>query len=59
MIGTLVVLKNDNLPSLQWQLGRITQLHPGRDGFVRVVSVRYKGGEIKRAISKVYALPID
>ncbi|XP_063920382.1 uncharacterized protein LOC135135288 [Zophobas morio] len=58
-VGTLVVLKDDNLPPLQWPLGRITQLHPGNDGLVRVVSVRHKGGVVKRAITKVCALPID
>ncbi|KMQ90229.1 hypothetical protein RF55_10035 [Lasius niger] len=35
--GTLVLLKEDHLPPLQWALGRIVAVHPGADGEVRVV----------------------
>jgi hypothetical protein len=38
-IGALVVLIEDNLPPLQWRLGRVVHVHPGSDGVVRVVSV--------------------
>ncbi|XP_021953145.2 uncharacterized protein LOC110849976 [Folsomia candida] len=30
-IGDLVLIKHENLSPMQWQLGRITQLHPGPD----------------------------
>ncbi|KAK9752604.1 methyltransferase (DUF5641) [Popillia japonica] len=35
-----VLVKDDNVPPLQWKLGRIFQLHPGTDGIARVASVR-------------------
>lgn len=58
-VGHLVVLREDNLPPLRWQLGRITQLHPGADGVVRVVTVKVGESEIKRPVKKVCVLPIE
>lgn len=57
-IGTMVLLKEDNQPPLMWPLGRITHIHPGQDGNVRVVTVRTRDGSYNRAISKICVLPI-
>ncbi|KAJ8946909.1 hypothetical protein NQ317_015189 [Molorchus minor] len=58
-IGSLVLLKEENVPPLQWQLGRVVELHPGRDGVTRVVSIKLSGkGIIKRAVTKICALPV-
>ncbi|XP_055590186.1 uncharacterized protein LOC129742320 [Uranotaenia lowii] len=57
--GTLVVLKEDNLPPLSWALGRIEEVHPGADGIVRAVTVRTANqGLFKRGICKICVLPI-
>ncbi|XP_062704313.1 uncharacterized protein LOC134286676 [Aedes albopictus] len=58
-VGTMVVLKDENQPPLSWLLGRITEVHTGADGNIRVVTVRTKDGSFKRAISKVCILPIS
>lgn len=58
-IGTLVIIKEDNLPPLKWKLGRIHQLHPGEDNIVRVVSVKTEGGILKRSINKICPLPVE
>ncbi|XP_076225075.1 uncharacterized protein LOC116434182 [Nomia melanderi] len=42
-INTLVIIKEDNQPPLQWNLGRVVQLHPGRDGITRMASSLYEG----------------
>ncbi|KAJ3649658.1 hypothetical protein Zmor_021385 [Zophobas morio] len=57
--GTLVVVKEDNVPPLQWRLGRVVNVHPGTDNLVRVVSVKCKSGVFKRAITKICPLPIE
>lgn len=57
-IGTMVLVKEDNLPPLNWRFGRITQIFRGEDGNVRVVSVKTKNGEFRRAISNICVLPI-
>ncbi|KAF2888054.1 hypothetical protein ILUMI_18119, partial [Ignelater luminosus] len=51
-IGAIVLLEEDNIPPMHWRLGRITAVYPGKDGVVRVVSVRTKTGITKRALSK-------
>ncbi|XP_043263201.1 uncharacterized protein LOC122403641 [Colletes gigas] len=57
--GTLVVVKEDNCPPLQWRMGRITELHPGKDTITRVVSVKVSDGIVKRPVTKICILPID
>ncbi|XP_018316662.1 uncharacterized protein [Mycetomoellerius zeteki] len=56
-VGDLVLLIEDNLPPLQWKLGRIEALHPGDDKVIRVVTVRTSTGSYKRAVKKICALP--
>ena len=58
-MGTMVVLKEDNLPPLRWKLGRITALHPGKDGISRVLSIKTSEGVVQRPAAKVCILPMD
>ncbi|XP_055615027.1 uncharacterized protein LOC129761333 [Toxorhynchites rutilus septentrionalis] len=58
-IGTLVLVKDDGLPPLKWRYGRVTHIFLGDDGNIRVVVVKTKNGEYRRAISKICVLPID
>lgn len=55
----IVLIHEANLPAAKWALGRIIDLHPGKDGFVRVVSVRTKNGILKRPITKISVLPLE
>lgn len=57
--GTVVVLKEDHLSPLQWNLGRVTQTHPGKDNVIRAVTVRTATGTYKRNVRKLAILPID
>lgn len=57
-IGTLVVIHEDNLPPLQWKLGRIMKIHPGEDGTVRVVTLKTAKGLLTRPVEKICILPI-
>lgn len=58
-VDTMVLLKDDNLPPLKWRLGRVTQVFRGDDNHIRVVTVRTKDGEFRRAITKICVLPIQ
>ncbi|XP_062553177.1 uncharacterized protein LOC134218260 [Armigeres subalbatus] len=56
--GRIVVVKEDNIPPASWPLGRIMKLHPGKDGVVRVVTLRTAPGkDIVRAVAKIALLP--
>lgn len=58
-VGSLVLIKNENAPSMLWHMGRVSCLIPGKDGIVRVVKIKTATGEISRAVTKICVLPID
>nr|CAH7738741.1 unnamed protein product [Callosobruchus chinensis] len=58
-IGSLVIIREDHLPPLQWKIGRVTKLHPGPDGIVRVATIRTSQGEVKRSFARFCVLPIE
>lgn len=55
--GTLVLVKDNNLPPLKWLMGRIVETHPGTDGVVRVATLRTASGILKRPLVKLCPLP--
>ncbi|XP_062556620.1 uncharacterized protein LOC134221446 [Armigeres subalbatus] len=57
--GWLVVIRDEYLPPMKWRMGRISELHPGIDGVVRVVTLKTVNGYIKRAVEKLCFLPIQ
>lgn len=58
-INDLVIIHEDNLPAGRWGMGRVVELHPGSDGYVRVVTLKTKKGYLKRPIVKLSLLPIN
>ncbi|XP_058840959.1 uncharacterized protein LOC131696437 [Topomyia yanbarensis] len=58
VIGTMVLLKEENLPPLKWRYGRVTNIFHGQDNTIRVVDVRTADGEYRRAINKICILPV-
>lgn len=56
--GNMVLLKDENLPPAQRQLGRITKVYAGPDGDVRVAQVRHGNTVSDRPIVKLALLPI-
>ena len=58
-LGTMVIIKEDNLAPLQWKLGRIAAAHPGPDGIIRVATMKTDTGEYKRCIKKLCPLPVE
>lgn len=58
--GALVLLRDETCPPLHWPLARVTELHPGQDGVVRVVSLKLSNGSVlKRSIAKICVLPLE
>ena len=57
-LNTVVIIRDLTTP-LNWKLGVIIKLHPGSDGFSRVVTVRTSNGDYQRPIVKLCPLPIS
>ncbi|KAJ8974304.1 hypothetical protein NQ317_009544, partial [Molorchus minor] len=55
--NSLVLLKDDNVPPLEWPLARVIKVIPGNDGKVRVAQVKTKSGIYTRPITKLSVLP--
>ncbi|XP_048478218.1 uncharacterized protein LOC119693424 isoform X3 [Plutella xylostella] len=58
-VGSLVLVKDKTQPPLMWLMGRIVQLHPGKDGVSRVADIETKRGIIQRAYNNICPLPLD
>lgn len=56
-INDIVIIKDERFPPNQWPLGRVIELHPGKDGLIRVVTLKTQNGVIKRPIVKLCPLP--
>lgn len=57
--GQLVVVKEDCLPPAQWPLGKIVKVHPGKDGIVRVVTLKTASSDnVMRPVARIALLPI-
>ncbi|XP_071056073.1 uncharacterized protein [Onthophagus taurus] len=57
-IGDLVLIRNEQRPPLQWETGRIEEVHPGIDGVIRVITIKTKNGRLTRPTTKICTLPI-
>ncbi|ERL84512.1 hypothetical protein D910_01942 [Dendroctonus ponderosae] len=57
-VGTLVLVKHDSGPILDWKLGRILK-YPGKDNVCRVVDIKTRQGTIRRSVNQICALPVD
>ena len=58
-VGELVVIHEENLPPMQWLVGRVMEVVAGADGKVRVAVVKTNSGIFKRPIHKLAPLPLD
>ncbi|UYV82572.1 hypothetical protein LAZ67_22000012 [Cordylochernes scorpioides] len=56
--GSLVLVREEHVPPAKWIMGRMVEIHPGKDGLVRVVSIRTKAGLLKGPLVKLALLPV-
>jgi len=50
---------DERYPLTEWPLGRVLEIHPGKDGKTRVVTVRTRTSTLTRPIVKLCLFPID
>ena len=51
--GDIVCLREEPLAPTKWPLARVIEVHPGKDGQVRVVTVKTAKGIYKRPVMKM------
>lgn len=52
----MVLVKDDNLPPLEWCLARIVDVFPGKDNKIRLAKILTNKGTFTRPISKLSSL---
>ena len=52
-VDDFVIMQSPNAVRGKWNIGRIINVYPGRDGRVRNVKVKTRDGESQRPISKI------
>ena len=55
-VGDIVLLRHENTAPTRWPLARVTEVFPGADGLVRVVTVRTATTTLRRPIAKLVKL---
>lgn len=55
--GTVVVVIQDNVPPLTWPLAVIEEVHPSKDGVIRVATVRIARRTYLRPVDRLCPLP--
>ena len=58
-IGDVVFISDGNVQRGNWPMGRITQVHPGRDGLIRTVTLKTHKGELKLPIQRLHQLEVQ
>lgn len=58
VVGDTVLVQCDNKKRMNWPLGKVIEMVPGRDGNVRVVVVKTQDGEMKRPVQRIYPLEV-
>ncbi|XP_029162186.1 uncharacterized protein LOC114933775 [Nylanderia fulva] len=58
-VNQLVLVKQQNLPPLQWAIGRVLEIHPGSDNVVRTATIKTTKGTYVRPLSKLAILPSE
>ncbi|KAI3378452.1 hypothetical protein SNEBB_011348, partial [Seison nebaliae] len=59
-VDEVVLIGEDNVSRQCWSLGRITQLHEGRDGVVRSAALKLSGGRVlNRPLKKLFPMELE
>ena len=57
-VGTPVLIHEEKLPRLRWDMGVVTRVFHGRDGLVRSAEIRTSVGHKTRAVQRLHSLEI-
>ena len=55
-VGDIVCLRDEPMAPTRWPLARVVELHPGKDGKVRVATIETMKGRYRRPVIKMVPL---
>lgn len=58
-VGDIVLVGADNKKRINWPLGRVIELIPGKDGKVRLLKLQTSHSQILRPIQRIYPLEVS
>lgn len=58
-VGSVVLIRDENLGPAQWKLGRVFKVNTSPDGVTRTACVRTAKGEVQRAVRNLSPLPFE
>lgn len=58
-VGDIVLIGSDIKKRIDWPLGRVTELYPGKDGVVRVAKIKTASSEFIRPVQRLYPLEVS
>ena len=58
-VGSVTLIRDDNVPRLMWPLAVVTKLYPGSDGVVRTADLRTARGMRTRAVQRLHDLEVE
>uniref|UniRef100_A0A1B0D849 DUF5641 domain-containing protein n=1 Tax=Phlebotomus papatasi TaxID=29031 RepID=A0A1B0D849_PHLPP len=58
-VGEVILFLDETQSGSKWVLGQVSAVHPGKDGKVRVLTIRTPRGTYTRAITKTARLSLD
>ncbi|GFS82668.1 macrophage mannose receptor 1 [Nephila pilipes] len=58
-VRDVVLVGCDNKESLDWPMGLVIEIFPGKDNSVRVVRVKISKGELIRPVKRLYSLELN
>lgn len=58
-VGSVVMVKEENIPKLKWPLGLVTKTNMSKDNVVRSVEIKTQKGRIVRPIQNIHVLELN
>ena len=58
-VGDVVLIADDDVRCHEWMIGRVVDVHPGRDGLIRSVTVKTQKGLRRRPVQRLRLLESD
>ena len=55
-IGDVLLISEDNVSRGKWPMERVERLVPGKDGLVRIVTLKTQKGRLRRPVQRLHRL---